>query len=72
MSRRNVTFSAFVNALFGTFHDRSFALMSSSSENRPRSTKCMAAIAATGLLIEPAWNSVSSVTPATWPASLTP
>jgi hypothetical protein len=61
ISRRNVTFSHFVNPLSGTFHVLSFLFTSSPSESLPRSTRQSAPAAVTGLLIEPAWNSVLGV-----------
>jgi hypothetical protein len=50
--------------LSGTFHVFRFALTSASSERAPCSTSLSAPIAATGLLIEPAWKSVAVVTAA--------
>ncbi len=70
--RRSVTCSAADNSPAGIFQDVSFALTSSSSDNRPSPTRRSAARAATGLLIDAAWNSVCGVTAAPAPASTTP
>src|SRR5215471_2709327 len=51
--RRSVTFCVRVNSLSGTFQERSFRFTSSSSANLPSSTSFIAAMAATGLLLEP-------------------
>jgi len=57
-SARGVTGRARVNSLSGSFHDFRIVLMSWSSEKRPSWTARTTAIAATGLLIDAAWNSV--------------
>jgi len=56
----------------GSCHDFRILLMSSSRENFPSSTAFRTAIAATGLLIDAAWNTVSGVTGAPVSTSATP
>ena len=72
INRRKVTFCSFVNSLSGTFHRFSFTFTSSSMDNLPCSTRYNAPVAATGLLIDPAWKSVFVVTGAFEPAPIIP
>jgi hypothetical protein len=58
VSMRGVTGPSFVNWPPSSFHDVRIVLMSVSSVNRPSCTARNTPIAATGLLIDAAWNTV--------------
>ena len=62
MIRRSVTFCSLVKSLSGSFQLFRKVFTSSSRRSLPCSTSFIAATAATGLLMEPAWNSVEVVT----------
>ena len=72
MSRRRVTFSVCVNSFSGTFQVVSLLFTFSSRDNLPCSTRDRAPVAATGLLMDPAWNSVFVVTGVDEPGAMTP
>jgi hypothetical protein len=72
MSIRGVTGRSFMTSARGSFHDLRIVLTSWSSVNRPSSTALSDTIAATGLLIDAAWKSVSGVPIAPVSASATP
>jgi hypothetical protein len=59
MSVRGVTGRSFVNSPPSSLHDVRIVLMSASSVNSPSWTARRTPIAATGLLMDAAWNSVS-------------
>jgi hypothetical protein len=61
-----------MNGLSGTFQLVSLRFTSSSSTSLPLSTRLSAPTAATGLLTEPAWNSVCGVTGIAESARATP
>ena len=67
-----MTFFLAVKSLSGSFHVVSLLLISSSRAIFPCSTFFSATIAATGLLIEPAWKRVSVLTGSLVSMSLTP
>src|SRR5688572_5790307 len=71
-SRRRVTFSVAVKRESGSFQDLSLRLMSSSRASLPCSTSASTPDANTGLLIDPARNSVVVSTASLFPNSFTP
>ena len=72
MSDRGVTGWSRLRSLTGTCHDLRIELMSASIENLPSWASRRAAIAATGLLIEAAWNGVFTSTARPVSTSATP
>src|ERR1700691_981769 len=72
INRRSVTLSVFVKSFSGTFQVFSFTFTSSSSDSLPCSTRHNAPVAATGLLIDPAWYNVCVVTGVFDPIPITP